>query len=429
MPLMAKRGSPRRTRRDFLGVISAGTALASAPVSATTIDEADEEGRGYWARMLVRVVEPVLANLAAGTLKAKMPVEAATEKDAPKRRLFSHFEAFGRAMCGLAPWLELAEKPAPEVEPAARMARLARKCLDNMTDPACPDRMDLGAGPQDLVDAAFLAHAILRAKRTLWEQLEPEARGRVLTAMKTVRQFKPGNNNWLLFAAMVETFFAWAGTDWRQEPIQIAFDSHEAWYKGDGVYGDGVDFHWDYYNSFVIQPMYIDALEHIAEFTDAWSPLLPKVLARARRYAAIQERLIAPDGSFPAIGRSIAYRCGAFQLLAQMALRDELPDGVSPGQVRCALEAVIRRTLGAPGTFDKGGWLRIGLAGHQPGLAEGYISTGSLYLCSAAFLPLGLHPSHAFWSGPKTDWTGRAIWSGKDMRADHALYIPAAKKN
>ena len=36
------------------------------------------------------------------------------------------------------------------------------------------------------------------------------------------------------------------------------------------------------------------------------------------------------------------------------------------------------------------GWLRVGLGGHQPGIAEAYISTGSLYLCTAAFLPLGL---------------------------------------
>ena len=25
----------------------------------------------------------------------------------------------------------------------------------------------------------------------------------------------------------------------------------QQWYKGDGVYGDGAMFHWDYYNSFV----------------------------------------------------------------------------------------------------------------------------------------------------------------------------------
>ena len=59
----------------------------------------------------------------------------------------------------------------------------------------------------------------------------------------------------------------------------------------------------------------------------------PRILERARRYAAILERLIAPDGSFPAIGRSLAYRCGAFHLLAALALRRQLPDGARrPGR-------------------------------------------------------------------------------------------------
>jgi hypothetical protein len=27
---------------------------------------------------------------------------------------------------------------------------------------------------------------------------------------------------------------------------------HEQWYRGDGIYGDGPEFDWDYYNSFVM---------------------------------------------------------------------------------------------------------------------------------------------------------------------------------
>ena len=75
-----------------------------------------------------------------------------------------------------------------------------------------------------------------------------------------------------------------------------------------------------------------------------------------------------------------------------------------PAQARAALDAVIRRTLDAPGTFDADGWLQIGLCGHQPGVGERYISTGSLYLATTAFLPLGLPPDDPFWIGP-----GRAV--------------------
>ena len=67
---------------------------------------------------------------------------------------------------------------------------------------------------------------------------------------------------------------------------------------------------------------------------------------RAQRYAAVQARPIGPDGSFPVIGRSITHRMGAFHLLAQLALTDCLPKGVTPAQV-IALTAVIQRTLGS----------------------------------------------------------------------------------
>jgi len=98
-----------------------------------------------------------------------------------------------------------------------------------------------------------------------------------------------------------------------------------------------------------------------------------------------------------------------------------LPARVTPAQVRCALTAVIRRTLDAPGTFDADGWLRIGFCGHQPSLGENYISTGSLYLCAAGLLPLGLPASDAFWCAPAAKWTSQKIWGGEDLPLDHAI--------
>ncbi|MCX6944509.1 MAG: DUF2264 domain-containing protein, partial [Opitutales bacterium] len=81
----------------------------------------------------------------------------------------------------------------------------------------------------------------------------------------------------------------------------------------------------------------------------------------------------------------------------------------------------LNRTLAAPGTFDAAGWLRIGLAGSQPALAEHYISTGSLYLCSTALLPLGLPATDPFWTDPDVPTTWERAWSGQNLPADHAL--------
>ncbi len=256
----------------------------------------------------------------------------------------------------------------------------------------------------------------------LFHALDAATRARLLDALRATRAITPHFCNWLLFSATIEAALLRfeAGGDLLR--IDYAVRQHEQWYKGDGSYGDGPDFHWDYYNSFVIQPMLLDVLETAAPRLDRLQTLLPAVRRRAVRHAAVLERLVAPDGSFPPIGRSLAYRCGAFQHLALMALRRELPPEVPPAAARCALAAVIHRTLAAPGAFDAAGWLRIGLAGDQPDLAEHYISTGSLYLCTTAFLPLGLPATDAFWADPDEPWTSVRVWRGDDLPADHALH-------
>jgi len=93
---------------------------------------------------------------------------------------------------------------------------------------------------------------------------------------------------------------------------------------------------------------------------------------------------------------------------------------MNPAAVRCALTAVIHRMLDAPGTFDESGWLKMGAVGYQPSIRESYISTGSLYLCAAGLLHLGLPPNDPFWTAPDSPWTQKRIWSGADVKADHA---------
>lgn len=377
--------------------------------------------RLHWLQLLARVARPPLEALARARLRATMPVEAAPGH-AEARAAVTHLEALGRTLAGIAPWLELRDIGDPGESTAQREFRgLAQAALGNAVDPASPDRLNFTEHGQPLVDAAFLAHALLRAPRTLWADLPETTRDRLLASLRATRAIPPGFNNWLLFSAIIEAALLRFAGEADLMRMDYAIRQHEQWYRGDGVYGDGPAFHWDYYNSFVIHPMLLDAAEIAAKADDRLLPLLPSIRDRARRHAAVLERMVAPDGSFPPVGRSLAYRCGAFHHLAGMALRRDLPDGLSPAQARCALDAVIRRTLEDPGTFDPQGWLRIGLCGAQPSLGENYISTGSLYLCTAAFLPLGLPAGDPFWSSPDAPWTALRIWRGEDAPADHAL--------
>jgi hypothetical protein len=407
-------------RRDFLKAASASPLISplQPPSRASQPSPAGENDRVTWIVLLRKLADPVLTNLARGTLKARMPVEQAAGAN---RQTVTHLEAIGRLLAGLGPWIELPADGTAEGKLRAEYAELARQAIARAVDPASPDYLNFTRERQPLVDAAFLAEAVLRAPRALRESLDPSTRRNLIAALEATRIISPGFNNWLLFSATVEAALLKLGAPWDRMRVDYALRQHDQWYKGDGAYGDGPQFHWDYYNSFVIHPMLLDVLDACRDELPAWKELSGRVAERAKRYAAVLERLVAPDGSFPPIGRSIAYRCGAFHLLASIALRRALPESVSPSQARGALTAVIRRTLEAPETFDTNGWLRIGLCGHQPGVGETYISTGSLYLCSVAFLPLGLDASDPFWSSPAQPWTSLKAWRGEAFPIDHAI--------
>jgi hypothetical protein len=408
---------PNWSRRRFVQGAAAAIPLAHAAAAAEASPAATRE---YWIQTLTKVGDPVLSALSERKLKATMPVEA-PHGNADERRQFTHLEALGRLLSGMAPWLESGATTGPEATRRDRYCSLSRKAIASAVDPHSADYMNFSKGSQPVVDAAFLALAVLRAPRELWEKLDGATKRQLVEALRSSRVILPGYNNWLLFSATVEAFLFRAGEEWDKMRVDYAIRSLNEFYKGDGVYGDGPALHWDYYNSFVMHPMLLAVVETFAGQEKVWDELHPVFLERSRRYADIEERLINPDGSYPAIGRSITYRCGAFQLLATMALKKQLPRRLPPAQAREALTAVIRRTLDAPGTFDANGWLTVGLCGHQPSLGERYISTGSLYLCSNAFLPLGLPPSDPFWSGSTEPWTSQKIWSGKDVPADHSI--------
>lgn len=378
-----------------------------------------EKVRSFFVSSLVKIGDPVLTALSNNELKKLMPVERSPGAWDDRKHV-TYLEAFGRLLSGMAPWLELGPDQTPEGKLRAKYIDLAQKSIHNATNPESPDFMNFKVDRQPLVDAAFFAQALLRAPKQLWEPLDATTKANVIKALKSSRVIKPYHSNWLLFASMVEVAILKFDKDEDKERLYYGLDEHKKWYLGDGAYGDGPDFHWDYYNSFVIHPMQLDIMKTLNEKNGERKEEFKTELDRARRYAAVQERLISPDGTYPPLGRSLAYRFGAFQLLSQIALWKELPKEVAPAQVRSALYTMIQMQLNAPETFDKNGWLQIGLFGHQPNIGEGYISTGSLYLCSEAFLVLGLPTNDVFWSDDYQPWTQKKIWSGMQIPIDHA---------
>jgi len=392
------------------------TGLSASATSVADSSLAGQTERAWLVKSMCKIADPVLVSLSRNELKKNMPVECA-EGALEGRKQVTYLEAFGRLLSGMAPWLELPPDDSAEGKLRKKYLGLALKGIHNATDPAAADYMNFNKGGQPLVDAAFLSQALLRAPVQLWGQLDQATKANVIRELKSSRTIRPYTSNWLLFSAMVEAALLKFDGSCDQMRIDYAVKQHMQWYKGDGIYGDGENFHWDYYNSFVIQPMLIEILQT----TGNEKVVYDEVLRRAVRYAAIQERLISPEGTYPPIGRSLAYRFGAFQSLSQIALLKLLPKEIRPRQVRTALYTVIKKQLEAPGTFNKQGWLQIGFYGHQPSIGETYISTGSLYLCSQGFLILGLKSADDFWTGPDEPWTQRKIWNGTPIPIDHSI--------
>ncbi len=377
--------------------------------------------RKIWVEQLTRIAAPVLENLAAGTLKKNMPFESLS--DEPLRKEVSYLEAVGRTICGIAPWLELGPDATEEGQLRAHYIDLVVKGLKNGVNPKSPDHLMFdNRHSQPLVDAAFLAEGILRAPTQIWGKLDKKTKEWLVNEWKISRGIKPYECNWLLFASIIEAALLEFTGECDMDRLMYGVNRfRNEWYKGDAWYGDGPDFHLDYYNSLVIHPMFTETLQVLKKHGLAGADFLPVQEERHGRLAAELERMISPEGSYPVTGRSIVYRFGAFHALADAAYLHILPKNVSPAQVRCALTAVINRQLSLPRTFDGNGWLRVGYTGSQIRMSEPYINTGSLYLCTAAFLPLGLPAEDSFWSAPACDWTAKKAWDGIDVGADHAI--------
>ncbi|MCF8715613.1 DUF2264 domain-containing protein [Joostella atrarenae] len=413
-------------RRNFINTVPLiAVPLVSNPLSWFTdnneVDESvsDNSVRSYWVDTLYKISHPVLYNLANNTLVKNMPNEKAPSYGL--RKNVTYLEAFGRTMAGLAPWLGLPDDDSAEGKKREELKELYYKAVKNGVNPSSPDYLNFRTEHQPIVDAAFLAQGLLRAPKALWDPLDNTTKKRLITEFKALRTRKAFNNNWLIFTATTEAFLRYAGEDdWDKESIDKAISSFKEWYVGDGNYSDGPHFAFDYYNSYVMHPMFVEVLEVMKDFDNSYEEDYNTAVKRMVRYAELQERMISPEGTFPVIGRSITYRTAAFQVLAMAAQRDILPEIVSPAQVRCALTEITKNLL-VDDVFDDNDWLLLGFRGHQPEIADYYTSTGSLYMTTLSFLPLGLPSDHEFWSAEDEEWTSKKAWQGKSVKKDYKV--------
>ena len=398
--------------------------LVPLNVSAKKKTEKVKSDRELWAGILYQMAAPVLSNMSEGKLQENMLVELSPTWDGRDKRV-TYMECFGRLMAGLAPWLSLPDDDTAEGIQRKQLSEWALKGYAQSVDPESKDYLLWRKEGQPLVDAAYIAESFLRGYDALWVPLDDLTKQRYIAEFQQLRRVDPPYTNWLLFSSTVECFLKKAGAQTDYYRITSALRKVDEWYVGDGWYSDGEDFAFDYYNSFVIHPMYVECLEVMTNGgkQNIWNVKggnFPNALKRMQRFGMILERFVSPEGTFPVFGRSITYRTGVLQPLALLSLRGWLPKELPAGQVRAAMTAVIQRMFGDNRNFNAEGYLTLGFNGSQPNISDWYTNNGSLYLASLAFLPLGLPADAPFWTDAPQPWTSKKAWGGEDFPKDHA---------
>lgn len=412
-------------RRDFMGSMAAAGLFASgAGLAAPTVAPAASP-RAYQLDLLLRMALPVLQAMAKGQLQQTFPLELSPVWYGGDPR-FAYLECFGRLLAGIAPWLALPDDDGAEGKLRAQVRQLALQSLSNAVDPASPDYVAWHGGNQTLVDSSYLCNALLRAPQALWQPLSAQTRQRLIAEIKGVRRFEPPYNNWLLFSAMNEIWLFSVGAEGDIVRLSTGIRKVNEWYAGDGWIKDGEALHFDYYNSYVMWPMQLEILEQmsklgLAVFRDQPAAMLAQTLKRTQRYCELLERLVSPEGTYPTVGRSLTYRTAVFQPLALLAWRKQLPASLPEGQVRSALHAAHKALWRNPSNFTADGFLTLGFAGHNPGIADTYSNNGSMYIAATGLLALGLPATDSYWSTPALDWTQKKAYANLPFPKDYAV--------
>lgn len=382
--------------------------------------------RELWCDILYRMAAPVLSNMSEGKLQENMLVELSPTWDGRDKRV-TYMECFGRLMAGLAPWLSLPDDDTEESKQRKQLREWALKSYAHAVNPESKDYLLWRKEGQPLVDAAYIAESFLRGYDALWTPLDSLTKQRYIKEFTQLRRVNPPYTNWLLFSSTIECFLKKAGAREDAYRITSALRKIEEWYVGDGWYSDGPDFAFDFYNSFVLHPMYVECLEVMTDGgkKSGWNlkaDNFNRGIKRMQRFGIILERFVSPEGAFPVFGRSITYRTAVLQPLALLAWRGWLPKELSNGQIRAAMTAVMNRMFGDNRNFNEKGFLTLGFNGSQPHISDWYTNNGSLYMASLAFLPLGLPAEHPFWTDASQAWTSKKAWGGEEFPKDHAYY-------
>lgn len=269
-------------------------------------------------------------------------------------------------------------------------------------------------GDQVIVEMANIAIALLRTP-FIWNKIDTNDQKRIISVLLFAHQYVlKHSNNWILFKCVIAIFLYKTKQIPHINQVYLYLQQFEKYYIGDGWYKDGHTFHMDYYNSYVILPFLFAIYREMKSLESPYKQYAivqyAKCVSYLQRQSEFLERLIHHDGTYPIFGRSAVYRCAIFHALVLSSYYQILPPSLTYGQVREALQQVIRRTFDG---YKDGDYLSFGFRfqnGDEPEIADSYSNSGSVYYALLIFMPLGLEDDAPFWSDPPQSWTQKRLW-------------------
>jgi hypothetical protein len=332
-----------------------------------------------WTNYLIKIISPPLNDLTFTRIE--------------------DLECFARIFAGSSPWLS---KNTESKECTKIMGLFRQLCNASLSS--------LYNLKQSAVECANICYGLLISKHVLWNMLNTQEQESFIQILLKVRRLiTPWHIecNWCLFFCIIDAFLFSVSSYKYFDSIFVytTIKNVESWYVGDGFYKDGNrGFTMDYYNSYVIHPLYIEILKVCdpEKVSEAYK--------RCIRFTEFLERIVFADGSFPPLGRSITYRLGAFHALSYCILNESISELHSYQSLQRLLQKLMLRMI-TSSIFDEKGLLHLGFTGLQETLADSYSNWGSMYFITLFFIVLGLPDDHTFWIDSEELFTQELAWA------------------
>lgn len=335
-----------------------------------------------YEELLLKILTPIKSRFSEGCAYIDFGATSAHYRERAKR-----IEGFSRPLWGLAPYYACKG----ETDKDYSFSELYQKGFANGTNPFSSEYWgEINDYDQIIVEMAAMGLALILAPDEFFYPLSEKEQANLADWLYTINTHIAVNNNWRLFAVIVNCGLKNVGMPYNDDVIEAALSEMDKWYLGDGWYSDGAFDRCDYYTAFAI---HFYSLIY-AKFIEGTNPdRSNKLKLRAYEFAKSYIHLFTANGEAIPYGRSLTYRFAQISFWSALLWADCSPFSV--GVIKGIINRNLRYWLNSP-IFDDSGVLTIGYRFPNLLMSDDYNAPGSPYWAMKAFLFLALPEEHEF---------------------------------